>query len=194
MRVKRRSEKDQKAADVSAELGSILRPQRVGEPVCGAACVKSESFDCVRTCPDIPRAMSSDPDNFPLEPGIAPLVFEIKRLEVFEPCWSCEGHDGPDGTLWKVPRVWFYAESVVHVRVLSESLAELRFARRLNADWHVAITHSEKSNADTTFSLEPSLGGTPVSLRDLQADIETIAASLRDLVFDRAQKLSDDLS
>jgi len=60
--------------------------------------------------------------NFPIESGIAPLVFELKRLGVFEPCWSCEGHNDPGGNLWKIPRVWFYCDSVV--QVLGKTLRE----------------------------------------------------------------------
>ena len=37
--------------------------------------------------------LSSDPERYPIEPGIVPLVFALRGLRVFEPCWSCEGHD-----------------------------------------------------------------------------------------------------
>ncbi|MFQ5773971.1 MAG: hypothetical protein ACE5GS_05605 [Kiloniellaceae bacterium] len=189
MKIGRRSGGAKKES-LRAELQEILRSGRSDGPVCGPGCARPDSRACSRACPDIPRALSSDPDNHPLETRIAPLVFELKRLGVFEPCWSCAGHNGADGALWKVPRVWFYCRSVVHVRVLAESIQELHLHKKLNAPWHIVITFSEHDNADTTFSLEPRLEGRRPNLTALQTDIEAIAEHLRDLVFREVEKLS----
>jgi len=86
---------------------------------------------------------------------VAPLVFELKKLGVFYPCWSCEGHTDCSGNLWKIPRVWFYADSVIHIRALSEATNRLFHAGRLATRWAVVVTHSDPANPDTTFSLEP---------------------------------------
>ena len=134
--------------------------------------------------------MSSDPENSPLESRIAPLAYELKRFRNFEPCWSCEGHNGPDGSLWKIPRVWFYCESVVQVRVLSDAVSEHRLAAQLSAPWRVVLTFSDPDNVDTTFSLEPSLGPNRPKLSALQRDIDIIAEHLRDATFAEARKLS----
>lgn len=134
--------------------------------------------------------MSSDPERYPLENCIVPLVFELKRLEAFHPCWSCEGHNRPDGSLWKLPRVWFYCESVIHLRVLADAVKALHVAEKLSVPWRVALTHSDNDNTDTTFSLEPNIEGITVTLPALQRDVDTIAAHLRDVVFDEARKLS----
>ena len=58
---------------------------------------------CEATCPEAPKALTSDPVNYPIETGIVSLVFEMKRLGIFEPCWSCEGHLGPAGDLLGEP-------------------------------------------------------------------------------------------
>ncbi|MDJ0949419.1 MAG: hypothetical protein QNJ94_10900 [Alphaproteobacteria bacterium] len=137
--------------------------------------------------------LSSDPNGYPLEAGIAPLVFEFNRLGVFDPCWSCEGHIGTDGDLWKVPRVWFYAESVVHVRVLAECLQDLSIAGRLNGTWQVVVTYSDSDNADTAFSLEPVVKDPIPSLGALQRDVATIAEELHRGFLARARKLSTEI-
>jgi hypothetical protein len=174
-----------------AELEEVLCSGCAGKPVCGSGCQRPPPYDCSRHCPDIPRALSCDPDNYPLEPRIAPLVFEFKRLDVFEPCWSCEGHSHADGTLWKVPRVWFYCRSVIHVRVLADGIKELHLTGLLRVRWHIVVTFSDPDNADTTFSLEPCLDETPPALDALQGDIDTIAEHLRGQVFEEARKLSE---
>jgi hypothetical protein len=82
-----------------------------GKPApCVPTCPLDQPRDCSRHCPNIPQALSSDPENNPIEISIAPLVFEGNRLGVFDTCWSCEGHNGPDGKLWKMPKVWLRAE------------------------------------------------------------------------------------
>ena len=156
----------------------------------GADCPRAGLERCSRHCPDIPRVLTSDPENHPLESRIAPLVYELKRLEVFDPCWSCEGHNGADGALWKIPRVWFYCRSVVHLRVLADALEQLHLDHRLNVPWRIVLTFSDGDNADTTFSLEPSPAASRPLLAPLQRDVDTIAQHLRDLVFDEARKLS----
>ena len=195
MRIERRKDGRGRAAQIREELGEILHGGMDGVPVCAPDCPKAGPERCSRHCPDIPRMLSSDPENHPLESRIAPLVYELKRLEVFDPCWSCEGHNGTDGALWKIPRVWFYCRSVVHLRVLADALKELHLDRRLSVQWRVVLTFSDGDNADTTFSLEPgSLAPGPGAPRPplaaLQRDIDTIAGHLRDVVFDEALKLS----
>jgi hypothetical protein len=190
MKIERRKDGCGRAARIREELGAILRVDPQAVPVCAPDCPNAGPGRCSRHCPDIPRVLSSDPDKHPIEGRIAPLVYELKRLGVFHPCWSCEGHNGPDGGLWKIPRLWFYCESVVHLRVLADALDELHLNQRLSAPWRVVLTFSDDDNADTTFSLEPSLEATPAPLAALQRDIETIAEHLRDAVFDEARKLS----
>ncbi len=191
MRIERRNDARTDAERLRNELKEILTSGTDGRPVCGPSCQHPEPRNCSRNCPEIPRALSTDPENHPIETRIVPLAFELKRLEVFHPCWSCEGHNRADGSLWKMPRVWFYCQSVVHVRVLAESLKQLHMDGKLNALWHVVITYSANDNSDTTFSLEPQLNGAaPAPLAKLQKDIDTIAEFLHDRMFDEARRLS----
>ena len=146
----------------------------VPEPVCGSNCPDYDpAVGCHRFCQAAPLRLSSDPTS-PLEPLIAPLTFELKRLGVFHPCWSCEGHNDQAGQLWKLPRVWFYAHSVVHIRALGEALDRLFIDKRVSARWRVVLTHSDADNPDTTFSLEPEPAAEQ-RLSDLQADARAIA-------------------
>ena len=191
MRIARHGRGEAGSDLLRAEIEEVLKADRRSGPVCGSACQRPGATDCSRNCPDIPRTLSSDPDRYPLETRIAPLVFELKRLGVFEPCWSCEGHTKVDGTLWKLPQVWFYCRSVVHVRVLADCLKDLYLAKRLNAAWQIVITHSDGNNADTSFALQPSLSpDAPAALAGLQRDIDTIAADLHELVLTEARLLS----
>lgn len=190
MRIERRAKNNERANRVREDVGHILRGGVSGKPVCAPDCPVAIRARCSRDCPDIPRMMSSEPDEFPLEGHIAPLAFELKKLEVFHPCWSCEGHNGVDGKLWKIPQVWFYCDSVVHLRVLADAVTKLHSAKNLTAPWRVALTFSDSDNADSTFSLEPALDASRPLLTDLWRDVDVIAEYLRDIVFGEALKLS----
>lgn len=148
------------------------------DPVCCVHCADyTPSTRCHRYCPAAPRRLSSEGERSPVEPLVAPLVFELKKLGVFYPCWSCEGHCDQAGRLWKIPRVWFYADSVVHVRGLANAINRLFNAGRLSSPWRVVLTHSDEDNPDTTFSLEPDPA--EGSLLDrLQTDLRVMAEEL----------------
>jgi hypothetical protein len=159
------------------------------EPVCGSACPKRADRHCSRDCPEIPLALSDDPVRYPLEPGIAPLVYELTALGVFQTCWSCEGHESADGQLWKRPQVWFYADSQVAVRLLADCLSALSLSRELNAEWLIAVTFSDYENPATTFALAPNVGMAGHSLAALRQDARTIAARLPVLAGQRVRQL-----
>jgi hypothetical protein len=129
-------------------------------------------------CPAAPIALSTDPTS-PIETQIIPLVFELKRAGVFHPCWSCEGHNDPTGRLQKIPRVWFYANSVVHLRALGKVVDRLVAEKSLSARWQIVLTYSDLGNPDTTFSLEPTNDNGDLDLGHLQNDIVVIAQSLK---------------
>ena len=148
------------------------------DPVCCAHCPDhTAGTHCHRYCPAAPRRLSSEGESSPVEPLVAPLVFELKKLGVFHPCWSCEGHTGRDGKLWKIPRVWFYADSVVHIRGLADATSKLFNAGRLSTRWQVVLTYSDPDNPDTTFSLQPEWNPEH-SLNALQGDLRVMADEL----------------
>lgn len=148
------------------------------DPVCCPNCPDHGPLTrCRRFCPAAPRRLSSEGERGPVEPLVAPLVFELKKLGVFYPCWSCEGHEDQNGHLRNIPRVWFYADSVVHIRGLAEAINGLRNAGRLAARWQIVLTHSDADNPDTTFSLEPE-PATEGSLPSLQNDLRVMSEEL----------------
>jgi hypothetical protein len=136
--------------------------------------------------------LSSEGDNSPVESLVAPLVFELKKLGVFHPCWSCEGHDDQSGKLWKIPRVWFYADSVIHIRALANAIDTVFNSRRLSSRWKVVLTYSESDNPDTTFSLEPEAAGKDKNLRDLQNDLRVLSEGLEKQFWEACNQLSRD--
>lgn len=190
MEIERRDEGRKPAAEARDEASDMLRVDVDRVPVCVPDCPAAGLGSCTRACPDIPKVMSTDPERYPLEARIAPLAFELKRLGVYHPCWSCEGHNNNLGKLWKLPRVWFYCGSVVHVRLLADAMRKLFAERKLCARWRVALTVSTQDNPDTAFSLEPDVDGLEIGLPALQRDIDTIAEHLRDIVHAGARSLS----
>ena len=144
-------------------------------PSCGSTgCQCMCSHDCENLC----AMLSSEGEGYPVEEGIAPLVFELRRTGLFGPCWSCEGHLGPDGKFWKSPRVWFTCESTLHLRVLADMLKNLKLRKLLTTDWEVKVSFSDDDNPQSTFALQPCPAETPQKLDDLQADALAIARVL----------------
>lgn len=197
MKIERKKSDRRTDAGVQADLEEVsVVPAlmgRVCSPDCDVVCPSCSSTSCACSCSSdcsrISTELTSDP-NFPIESGIAPLAFELKRLGVFEPCWSCEGHNDHDGKPWKIPRVWFYCDSVVHVRLLSDVLKELEIDELINVPWQVRLTFSDEDNPATTFSLEPEIGS-QISLGALQEDIKVIARYLAPMFTRRAEVLAE---
>lgn len=159
-------------------------------PICVPDCDDFEpAIGCRRDCAAAARRLSSDPDRHPVEPHVAPLVFELKRLGVFYPCWSCEGHNDSAGVLWKIPRVWFNTDSSVYVRALSQALGDGQFRQRLTAAWHVVVTNLDAAYAETVYSLEPGLDPRGSALADLRADLLVLATGFEDAFWQACAKI-----
>lgn len=190
MRIARLKKSAREQGDVRRELHEVTKAEPVKPPVCGDHCPTYEESQCHMHCPEARFMLSSEVD-YPLEAKIAPVVFELKRMGVYHPCWSCEGHDGEDGKLWKRPRVWFYAQSIIHVRLLADAMAELYINEKLNVQWEVVLTATDRDNTDTRFSLQPNLTGDDTRLGELHQDLESIAAHLRQMIIARAEELAE---
>ena len=198
MRIRRRKLSESQTDLVDAEVALAAMSKGVEGRVCGEGCAMicpscgstKCQCRCSPYCPDAPRALSDDPDRHPIEPAIAPLVFEMKRTGFFDPCWSCEGHNAPDGTLQKPPRVWFNCSAMVHVRLLANTLSSMRAAKSLRHPWHLVVTFSDPDNPETTFSLEPNLvEGEKAGLCDLQSDVGALVYALRSTLREEARSL-----
>jgi hypothetical protein len=189
MKIEKRDCSPERIANFRAELDALAEGCGQQTIPCTANCPKANPNTCSRYCPDVGEMLSSDPENYPIEPKIAPLVFELKSYSVFDPCWSCEGHAHTNGQLWKLPRVWFYADSLIHIRILGECLEDLFHKDIINARWRVALTFSDDNNADTTFCVEPITDDNPQPLEMLQKDVATIAERLTPLMKARTTRL-----
>ena len=162
-------------------------------PHCTIPCPCSDSPTCTcgcsHDCEQAPYQMSSDPDRYPIEERIVPLVYEFYGLRICEPCWSCEGHGSSDGALIKIPQVWFYTRSMLYPRLISEYLEDLLFKKLLAYPWHICITYSSTVNVDTAFSIEPQLNLVKeVQLERLQKDVAVIAADFIEAIRARAKR------
>lgn len=177
--------KRQVKEDLRALDSSVVRDG----PVCCSNCPNVKNIGCHRACPFIPTTLTSDPENEPLEPHISPLVFELKRLGVFEPCWSCEGHIDRLGKLWKLPAIWFYANSVIHIRLLDQVLQDLYGEHQLAVRWQIRVCYSDADNIGTTFAVEPRIAETPVPLSQLHADIAKISEQIEKRFLTRGREL-----
>ena len=176
-----------------SELQFLLNSSMKTAPVCGPACDVYTEKRCDKNCEDAASFLSSDID-YPLEEIIAPLAFEIKRMGVYEPCWSCEGHLGLDGELWKLPMVWFYTNSMTYVRVMSQAIKEMYYQKKISNEWIVVVTHSNADNAAICFSLEPDKSYEKPNLESLQQDVKNIADLIVNMVGVEAQRLSSTIN
>lgn len=196
MKIERRIKDRRENSENLSQLEEVANPPaqnaRVCDPSCEEVCPTCGATACACACSSecrhIPGVLTDDP-NFPIEAHIAPLAFELKRLGIFRPCWSCEGHNDTQDTLWKIPRVWFYCDSVVHLRLLSDVLKDLEIEEKLHVPWQVAVTFSDAENPDTTFSLKPARTGPGTKLEDLQADTRVITENVYDRVTAKAGQL-----
>lgn len=138
--------------------------------------------------------LSSDSD-YPIEPNILPLTYELNAAGLGQSVWSCEGHADADGELCRAPAVWFYAEHVVHVELLACHVQQLEDCRKLAHRWRISPLLLGRLAVDCpTFSLAPVIdiaahvgaprhATNPVGvLAELRADIRRLACSLGDRV------------
>ncbi|MCC3861054.1 hypothetical protein [Pseudemcibacter aquimaris] len=168
----------EKRKKLITEIDHVFMNSPLKDPICNSNCSAFESNEsCDKMCSLAPKMLSNTPEH-PVEENIAPLVFEIKKLGIFQPCWSCEGHNDPNGQLWKKPNIWFYCQSVVHARAFSNAIDMIYNMKTLSTRWVVELTHSDIDNPDTTFCLKPMLEDTNVSLKDLHKDIEVLYMNL----------------
>jgi hypothetical protein len=132
--------------------------------------------------------LTSDAE-FPVEPSILPLVFALGQLGITEPCWSCEGHLGPDGTISRLPQVWFYSSQQMIPRLIGEFLGNLKIHSHLSAVWSIVSTFAPADSLAPAFAIRPVFAPEEsASLKDLQADARLIGATLAGEVRTRASE------
>lgn len=151
-------------------------------PDCTVKCERCGLTDCAclcaPDCPIAPRQMSSEPERYPIEPGIVPLVYAFYCTRVLHPGWSCEGHDD-DGEI-KPPRVWFFTGTTAYPALLQSYLSDLQFQKAIECAWQVRVV-SIGDRATDAYSVEPDPREAPCPDLDAQRrDVRVIAAGLTD--------------
>lgn len=149
---------------------------------------------CHAKCPEAPHALSSDPDNYPLEPKVLPLVYELRKTRVIQPCWSCEGHMDQNGNLWKYPQVCFYARSPIYAILLVNYFTLLKHKKLMCNDWHIVLSEFGQKHGAITYTIEPKLyPGTDPHLGSMQADLVTFAENLNQQIRAFARETIEEL-
>ena len=144
---------------------------------------------CAFNCPEAPEQMSSDPQRHPIEINAVPLVYAFYTLRLLMPCWSCEGHLDDTQRVYKLPKLWFYSVSPFYVKLVSQSIEDLKIKKLINNDWMIRILPFSQSMFTMTYSLEPTPleGQTRHDLASLHADMLVIAKNIRRGVFNFAK-------
>ena len=135
---------------------------------------------CGPDCANIPAQLSSEPEEFPIESHVVPLVYGLTSLRVVETCWSCQGHETTDGKQIKIPQVWFSSPNATYPELIARHLANLRSKKNLGYDWDVTINVYSPGGGATTYIIKPDLT-TVIDKPDLgrlQRDLHSIAHAL----------------
>ena len=148
------------------------------------------SCRCSADCPLAPEKLSFDPEGYPLEPGVVPLVFELAKLRLLPTCWSCEGHDDGSGGIKKIPQVWFHSRSSTYPELLSSHLVQLQFRGILRFRWIVTVLGRTDEQSPKRYAVRPdlSLQRDKVELAELREDLLAIADGLQETLVERARK------
>ena len=152
----------------------INQPGPSEVPPC-PGCTDHVSTLCSAGCPDAPKALSIEPERYPVEPKVVPLVYELMSTHVLMTCWSCEGHMGADGKLWKVPMVSFYSASAIYPKLLLKHIETLTYKKALSYRWQIVLSDFAQTPG-VTYSVQPELSLIDdVHLGQLQQDLGIIA-------------------
>lgn len=145
------------------------------------ACNNHLPSTCSPKCSDAKLALSTEPDQHPIEANVLPLVYGLVSTRVFQTCWSCEGHMDSKDNLISLPRVSFYTPSCVYVQLLHRHLANLIMDKKLVYSWLIALSDYAQTWGQT-YSLLPDLNynNKDVHLGALQNDLKVIASDLQE--------------
>lgn len=193
MRIARHINLDRDPAQHRRRMLTVLQQPRSSDvrPCRGRAqlCLKHGSptcaCGCTFKCPYAPTELSSDPERYPIEARILPLVFELSALRIVQPCWSCEGHADADETITKLPCVWFYLDEAEYAVTLNLYLMQSYAARRTHVPWIVTLSSGPE---DPAFACRPDLWASRnVTLAQLQEDAFALAVDLVQYTHDFAR-------
>ena len=140
-------------------------------PTCGET---SCDCQCHIGCEGIATAMVAEPERFPIEGKVVPLVYAIATIPHLQPIWSCEGHAQQSGDLLRHPQIWFYAENHQHIDEIEDVLGRLE--SQLHGRWRLQF--SEMRNNTPVYILE-AFESEDVPLEGMQSDITLLASQLQ---------------
>lgn len=165
------------------------RPCRGCHVPCPCKASKTCCCACSSECTLAPRFLSSDPEHYPIEKRIVPLVYAMNLLRLLKTCWSCEGHLSGEGRLHKLPQIWFYSDAVVYPQLIAEVLHEQKFRNCLSHRWSVSLCIQDYVEAATTFVIKPDFyPGEIPDLDNLQEDVKKLATVLVTQVRQKARE------
>jgi len=167
----------------------LLQPGPAELPPC-PGCSQHIKAKCSFTCPDAKLALSTEPDEHPIEANVVPLVFGLMSTRVSQTCWSCEGHMDSEDNLIKLPRVSFYTSSPVYPQLLHRHLSKLMLDKKLVYSWQVVLTDYAQTWAQT-YSVIPDLNfvDNDIHLGALQNDLKVIAHDLQENMKTQAREM-----
>lgn len=144
--------------------------------------------NCNANCDNAPLALSSEPEQHPIENAVIGIVFELSTLRLVQPCWSCEGHLNGQGQMWKLPQISFYSASALYPKLISNHLNRLKYHKQLNYPWLVTMVDYGQTWCPA-YQIEPSLNqiDKPVELLSLQDDLRRIAQNMAACIKDEAR-------
>ena len=159
--------------------GIETRPCTGCRTPCAPHASRSCTCSCAPDCAHVLTAMSSEAARYPIEPHIANLVFAFNQLGVTPTYWSCEGHMLEEGKLRRPPQVWFYAQSPIYPKIISELTLKLKAQRKVHNPWHVTVSYTD-DHFTTGYNLEPqTFAIAKPNLQSMQQDTLAIAADLQ---------------
>lgn len=140
---------------------------------------------CSASCEHASYALSEEPDRYPIEEHVVPLVFELTSMRLVHTCWSCEGHLDIDGQFWKLPQVSFYSMKPIYSQLLCNYLARLFWRKKLSYQWEVALTNFGRT-WDVTYTIKCDLS------RIKHPDIALMQKDLLDMADNLSHNIKED--
>jgi len=153
----------EKKSNVKIELQNLLsQPSDKDERPCPDCQVTFPSDsnivstdNCSYACPFAACQMSTEPDRYPIEPHVAPLVYAFYTLRLLMPCWSCEGHTDKNKKIIKMPQIWFYSASPFYAKLVAEALEDMKSQGLIKYNWEVRILAFSQSKFTLTYCINP---------------------------------------
>lgn len=157
----------------------IDQPDANQSPPC-PNCTKIDvsSVDCSFNCDNAAEALSEDPERYPVEPNVVPLVFELTTMRLVQTCWSCEGHANIDGKILKLPQISFYSEKPFYAQLLSNYLNKLHWKKKLQYPWEIALSDYGQT-WEMTYTIKCDLNRVEnPDISIMQKDLNTMGENL----------------